>query len=151
MTTRRTSLLAAFALLALFSTTSLWAQATPAKDPLVGTWIVFVTIDGAPPCQCIAVETYKNDNTIEGPATDHFSGDIRGVWARTGNDTYAFTLGINNYNPDGTGGGMFVIKNTATVAGDSMSGKFTFQILANGGGVLATGTGSFTATRMKAQ
>lgn len=149
MTIRRIFFMAALLALATLSTVPAFGQV---KQPIEGTWIVYVTVDGLPPCQCVAIETFKADGNIEGPANDHFSGEIRGVWTRTGDTAYAFTLVQNNINPDGSAGGIYLIKNTATiVTADAMSGKFTFQIVGNNGVVVFNGTGTFTGTKVKAQ
>ncbi len=117
---------------------------------IVGTWYFFVTIAGAPPCQCIQIATIKSDGTLEGPASDNFSGEQRGVWARGNDGRYNFTVLQNNFNPDGTAGGLFVIKFAMELTGrDAATGKSTFQILANGGTPVASGTATFTATRIR--
>ena len=149
MTIRRIFFLAALLALVSLSTVPASAQA---KRAIEGTWITYIAVDGLPPCQCVAIQTYKADGTVEGPANDRFSGDIRGVWARTGDNTYALTLVQNNINPDGSAGGVYVVKCTVTIATpDAMTGKFTFQIVGNNGVVMFSGTGTFTATKVNAQ
>ncbi|MBY0505910.1 MAG: hypothetical protein K2X03_18480 [Bryobacteraceae bacterium] len=117
---------------------------------LVGTWYLFITIDGAPPCQCIQIDTFRADGTLEGPASDRLSGEQRGVWARTADGRYTYTILQNNINADGTPGGLYVIKTSMTLTGaDAATGKFTFQVLSNGGTVQFSGTGSLTAKRIR--
>ena len=126
------------------------AQEVGQERGLVGTWYLFITINGAPPCQCIQIDTFRADGTLEGPASDHLSGEQRGVWARTGEGRFTMTILQNNINPDGTAGGLFVIKNTMELSGrDAATGKFTFQILSNGGTPVFSGTGTLTATRIR--
>ncbi len=117
------------------------------NNSIVGLWYFNVTIDGLPSCQCIQVDTFHADGTMEGPANDHLSGDQRGTWTARGSDgEFRFTILQNNINADG----LYVIKNTMTMTGtDSGTGKFTFQILNNAGAVVFAGTGSFKATRVR--
>lgn len=122
------------------------------NNSIPGLWYFNVTIDGLPPCQCITILTIHQDGTLEGPTSDHFSGDVRGVWTARGYDgEFRFTMLQSNINADGSAGGLYVIKNTMTLTGtDAATGKFTFQILSNSGAVQFSGTGSFKATRVRA-
>ena len=54
------------------------AQAQTQGD-ITGTWTFFVTINGAPPCQCIQIARLRADGTLEGPANDHLSGAAVGI------------------------------------------------------------------------
>ncbi len=146
----RRILLAATLAAAIFTAPLAQAQEFGPDRALVGTWYLFITIDGAPPCQCIQIDTFRSDGTLEGPSSDHQSGEQRGVWARTADGRYTYTILQNNINADGTPGGLFVIKVTMSVtAADTASGKFTFQVLGNGGAVQFSGTGSLTGKRIR--
>src|SRR5258708_4441810 len=98
MTNRRFSLLAAVALLAVLS--MIPASAQGAKQAIEGSWIFYVTIDGAPPCQCIQIGRFHSDGTFDGPANDNFSSPALGEWARVGSDQYALTMVINTIDKD---------------------------------------------------
>ena len=58
MINRRFSLLAAVAFLAVLSMIPASAQA---KHPIEGAWIFYLTVDGAPPCQCIQIGRFHAD------------------------------------------------------------------------------------------
>jgi hypothetical protein len=62
-----------------------------------------------------------------------------------------FVILQNAMNDDGTAAGLYVIKGTMTpnAAGDSGSGTSSFQLLGNDGKVMASGTATFTATKLK--
>ena len=126
------------------------AQSFGSQDA-VGTWTFFVKIDGAPPCQCIVIIRLHNDGTLETPGNDQFTGYGLGEWKKTGFNTVSFAFVQNNFNMDGSAGGEYVIRGTMNLnpTADQGSGTSTFQILANGGSVVASGTASFTATKLK--
>ena len=148
---RRILLAAAFALTATtFTAPFAQAQEFGQDRGFVGTWYFFITIDGVPPCQCIQIDTIHADGTIEGPASDRLSGEQRGVWARTSDGRYTFTILQNNINADGSAGGLYVIKVAMDLtAANAGSGKFTLQLLSNGGTPIFSGTGRLTATRLR--
>lgn len=148
---RRILLTATLALMATaFTSPIAHAQEFGQDRSFVGTWYFFITIAGAPPCQCIQIATIHADGTMEGPASDKQSGDQRGVWARQSDGRYTFTVLQNAINADGTPGGLFIIKATVDLAGtDAATGKATFQILSNGGTPVFSGTSTFTATRIR--
>jgi hypothetical protein len=149
MTLRRTFLALAALLLTGFSAVS---SARENERGIPGNWVFYITIDGAPPCQCIQILNLAQDGEVQGPASDRFSGDVRGEWALRGSgDRYAMTLVQNVINPDGSAGGVFVIKNTMRqTSTDTLTGEFTFQILSNGGGVVFAGKGTFKGSRVRA-
>ena len=148
---RRILLAAAMAAMATtFPGSTALAQEFGQDRGIVGTWYLFITIAGLPPCQCIQIQTIRADGTLEGPASDKLSGEQRGVWSRTNDGHYNFTILQNNINADGTAGGLFVIKSTMDATGkDTATGKFTFQILSNGGTPVFSGTGTITGTRIR--
>ena len=138
--------------LALLGTTgaNAFAESQPGHQEIEGTWYFMILIDGLPPCQCIQIDTFSAEGSMEGPANDKFSSDQRGVWSRTGPGEYAITILQNSIDKDGNAAGLFVIKSPIKLTGiDKAEGKFTFQILSNGGAVVATGTGSLKAVRVR--
>ncbi|MEO8099101.1 MAG: hypothetical protein ABI811_15465 [Acidobacteriota bacterium] len=149
MTLRRTFILLTALLLSAFSSVS---SAKSNSRGIDGTWVFYITLDGAPPCQCIQIATLHEDGSVDGPANDHFSGEARGEWVPKDGDLNVMTLVLNTINPDGTAAGLFQVKlNMHRIGTDAMSGDFTFQILANGGSAVANGTGKFKASRVKAE
>jgi hypothetical protein len=140
-------------LAAMLAFTFISPQGLHAQGPFttVGTWTFFVKIAGAPPCQCIQIANLKPDGTIDAPANDHFTGAGLGQWRQVGNGDVHFVILQNAINDDGTAGGLYVIKGAMTVtsAGDSGTGTSTFQILDSTGKPVASGTATFTATKLK--
>lgn len=148
MTLRRTFLALTALLLSAFSSVSV-AKDNPKS--IEGNWIFYITVDGAPPCQCISLVTLGEDGSLEGPANDKFSGDARGEWAARSGNRFTMTIAQNVINPDGSAGGLFLVKNVARQTGpDTLTGEFTFQIVANGGTVVATGKGTMKGVRLSA-
>jgi hypothetical protein len=139
-------------LLAMALVPAAHAQTFGSQD-VVGTWTFFVKIDGAPPCQCIVLIRLRSDGTLDTPGNDHFTGFGIGEWKKTGFNTVNFAFVQNNFNMDGSAGGEYVIRGTMNLnpTVDQATGTSTFQILDNGGGVMASGTASFTATKLKVQ
>ena len=126
------------------------AQAQTQGD-ITGTWTFFVTINGAPPCQCIQIARLRADGTLEGPANDHLSGAAVGIWKRTNPSDVKFAFVQNSINADGTAGGEFVVRGSMTLNadGDTGTGTSTFQLIDNAGKVQFIGTATFKATRLK--
>jgi hypothetical protein len=126
------------------------AQSFGAQDG-VGTWTFFVHIDGAPPCQCIQIARFNADGSVIAPANDHFTGAGVGEWQKTGFNTISFAILQNNINAEGSAGGVYVIRGVMTLnpTSDKASGTSTFQILDNSGAVQASGTATFTASKLK--
>ena len=146
---RRFLLAATLAVMATAFTPQATAQDFGQDRAFLGTWYFFINFDGAPACQCIQIDTFRADGTLEGPAGDRLSGDQRGVWARSSDGKYTFTILQNNINADGSPGGIYVIKVTMSVTrADAGSGKFTAQLLSNGGTPVFSATGTLTATRI---
>ncbi len=142
-----------FTLLAAVAvSTGVPAALAQSRPTAAGTWYFNVSINGAPPCQCIQIASFYADGHIDGPGTDWFSGDIRGEWAVGADGKIVFTLIENNYNPDGSAGGMYIIKGAfASTTADSGSGVSTFQIVDNTGKVMVSGSATFKATKIHAQ
>jgi hypothetical protein len=141
---------AAFLLAALSFQPTLAAQSFGNQDA-VGTWTFFVTIAGAPPCQCIQLAQFYSDGSLIGPANDHFSGEGLGQWKKSGYNQVTFTILQNTFNPDGSAGGLYIIKGVMTLnpAVDGGSGTSSYQLIDNSGVVLASGTATFRATKLK--
>jgi hypothetical protein len=120
-------------------------------DPAIGTWTFYVSINGAPPCQCIQLSRFRADGTLDGPGNDQFSGQALGEWKRSTFRDISFAFVQNSFNPDGTAGGVYTIRGTMTLnsSGDSATGTSSFTLVDNSGKVLATGTATFKATRLK--
>jgi hypothetical protein len=144
------NLLLTFAALVLSTPAVLPAQTFNTQDA-VGTWSFFVTINGAPPCQCIQIGRMNADGTIDAPGNDQFTGQGFGQWKKTGYRDISFTILQNAFNPDGTAGGLSVIKGTMSLnsTSDQATGSSTFQLIDNSGKVLASGTATFRATKLK--
>lgn len=126
------------------------AQAQGTVD-ITGTWTFFVTINGAPPCQCIQIARLRADGTLDGAGNDRFSGTVFGTWKRTGANDARFAFVQNNINEDGSAGGEYVIRGSMSVNadGDSATGTSTFQLIDNNGKVQVSGTATFRATKLK--
>jgi len=125
-------------------------QAFGAQE-ILGTWTFFVTIDGAPTCQCIVIARLRADGTMDGPGNDQLSSAALGEWERTAYRQLKFALLQNNINPDGTAGGETVIRGTMNLNGtaDAGTGTSTFQLLDVTGAVVSSGTATFQATKLK--
>ena len=123
--------------------------AAPAPD-ITGTWVLNLTIDGAPPCQCIEITTFRQDGRLEGPANDHFTGDARGVWAKASPAHVQFRVVQNNINPDGSAGGLYDIACRFTFDGaDAGHGTCDGSLVDNVGTTLGTFTSTFTGKRVR--
>jgi hypothetical protein len=118
----------------------------------IGTWTYFITVAGAPPCQCIQLARLRADGTADGPANDRFSGAMLGEWKKTGFREVTFTFLQNNINADGSAGGLSVIKGTMNISaeGDKATGTSKFQLLDANGKSMFDGTATFTATKLVA-
>jgi len=126
------------------------AQAFPTQDT-VGTWTFFVTIAGAPPCQCIQLLRLRADGTLECPGNDHFSSTALGDWKKTGFRDVTFAFVQNSINADGSAGGEYLIRGIMTLnaAADQGTGTSTFQLIDNGGKVMESVTATFRASKLK--
>ena len=123
-------------------------SAEPASD-VAGTWVFHVNMPGSSPCECIQIATLHADGTLEGPGNDHFSGPIRGLWAKSGSKV-SITFVENNFNKDGSAGGLYTIQGTMNLAGPGMgSGTSKFTLTNNAGKELASGPATFTASKLK--
>ena len=146
-------LFSTLAALLLMTTTLVPAGHAQSGGPFqtVGTWTFFIKIDGAPPCQCIQLARFRTDGTIDGPANDHFSSASLGEWRQFGSGDVRFAFVQNAINPDGTGGGVYVVRGRMTVnaTGDQGTGTSTFQVLDVNGKVSFSGTATFTGTKLK--
>lgn len=141
---------AALMLLALLTAPAMMAQGNSPYNA-EGTWIFHVHIDGAPPCECIQMLTFYSDGHLDGPGNDQFSGQVRGQWVRTGTGHAAMTFAQNNFNPDGSAGGVWVIKATMDIdQSGNATGLSTSQLLDNSGAVTFSATASFTGTKIVA-
>lgn len=148
-----TKLVTAFAALALLFTSvapAVQAQTVGSQD-VVGTWYFFLTLDGQPPCQCVEITKFSPDGTLSGPANDHFSGDVAGIWNQPGYHSIAGSLVQNNINADGTAGGLYIIKFTMAIgpSGDQATGTGTTQLVDNTGTVQFSGTFTLKGTKLK--
>jgi|SRR5579872_1659585 len=124
--------------------------AEPGSDVL-GTWVFHVTIAGSEPCECTQIATLHADSSLEGPGNDHFTGEARGVWAKTGANKVSLTFAQNSFNKDGTASGYYTVSGTMTLAGrNAGSGSSTFTLKNNRGMVLASGKATFTSERLEA-
>ena len=131
---RNRSLIATLALLLTAFAGLSHAQSFSSHDS-EGIWTFFVTFSGAPPCQCIELGTLHSDGTYAGPGNDHFSGPVLGLWKQTGFREITFSLLENNFNQDGTAGGVYVIKFVLTLNQSSTqgAGSGVAQIINNDG------------------
>lgn len=124
-------------------------SAEPASD-VTGTWIFHITMTGASPCECIQVATLHPDFSLDGPGNDQFTGQARGIWAKSGANKINLTLVANNFNKDGSAAGLYTISGTLNLTGPgSGSGSSTFTLTNNSGATLASGKATFTAIRLK--
>jgi hypothetical protein len=141
---------AALLLAALSFQPKLEAQSFGNQDA-VGTYIFYVTIAGAPPCQCIVLARLNQDGSLTTPGNDQFTGLGLGEWKKSGFNQVTFTFLQNSFNSDGSAGGLYIIKSvmTLTPAGDGGNGTSTFQLVDNSGKALASGTATFRAVKLK--
>ncbi len=124
--------------------------AEPSSD-VVGTWVFHVTIIGSEPCECTQIATLRADSSLEGPGNDQFTGQARGVWAKTGASKVSLTFAQNSFNKDGTASGYYTVSGTMTLAGrNAGAGSTAFTLKNNRGVVVASGKATFTAERLEA-
>ena len=125
------------------------AESSSAQDA-AGTWTFFVTINGAPPCQCIQMARFLTNGGLDAPGNDHFTGQGLGEWKKTGSREVTFVIMQNNLGPDGSAAGLYVIRGVMhlNASGDTGNGSSTFQLIDNSGKVLESGTATFRATKL---
>ena len=139
------------AALLLFAAAFLPTAQAQSPGDITGTWTFFITLNGAPPCECIQIARLRADGTLDGPANDRLSGAAYGTWKRTSATDVKFAFVQNNINADGTAGGEYVIRGTMALnsEGDSGNGTSSFQLVDNSGKVQFSGTAIFRATKLK--
>lgn len=146
--TRRLFWMLPLLLLALLGNPPAQAQGTSSVE---GTWYFNISIDGAPTCQCIQIANFFADGRIEGPGSDRLSGDVRGRWTLIAPGQASISMVQNNFNPDGTAGGMWIYKGTFNFTGAGKGqGTVVFQLVDNSGAQMLAGTSTFKATQVTA-
>jgi hypothetical protein len=117
-------------------------------DPIVGSWIIHVTVDTPqPPFKFDNIAAFWEDGITTSSAPDPTQATSYGLWKKIGPTTY-FTK-IVQVNGDGTFG---TIKAITTLTGDTMAGTFQGTVAdLTGTTVSARFSGRVTDTRITAQ
>ena len=120
------------------------------SSDLTGTWVFHITVTGASPCECIQILSLHADSSLEGPGNDQFTGQARGIWAKTGPNKLSFTVAQNGFNHDGSAAGLYTISGAMNLTGPGAgSGISSFILTNNSGATLTWGKAAFTATRLR--
>jgi hypothetical protein len=114
-------------------------------DPIVGSWIIHVTVENPPPSfKFDNMSAFWEDGITTSSGSDPTESTSYGVWKRMGPRTY-FTK-IVNVNSDGTLG---TVTATSQLNGDVMTGSFQGKVTdSTGNTVLAQFSGEVTDNRI---
>ena len=162
---RMTSLTFTFAVAALAAQLVAAPAASAQPQPfagskgLVGAWLINAT-----PAQPIVppfkmLTTFHADETLVETQNDQlappfFATTGHGVWERTGQDTYSFTMLQLLFEPNFTGTFAGLLKTRASVTIDqanTLAGVAEVEVTDAQGNVLFTGNGSLQGTRIASQ
>lgn len=127
---------------------------------LEGSWMVTVTLQGAPSFQ--ALKTYNQGGTMMAsaqgdvllnapPGVPPVATTAHGVWVKTGKQEFLATFRQIFYGADGSFQGGAKIRHTATLndTGDQWSGQFNVEYFDAAGNVVFSGQGVMQATRIR--
>jgi hypothetical protein len=117
-------------------------------DPIVGSWIIHVTVDTPqPPFKFDNIAAFWEDGITTSSAPAPTQGTSYGLWKKLGPTTY-FTK-LVQVNADGT---FETIKAISTLTGDTMTGTFQGTVTdLTGTTVFARFSGSVTDSRITSQ
>jgi hypothetical protein len=146
--------------------------ARPAEGGPAGSWVAMVTIlgTGAPP-PFRALRTYSDGGGYIESASNSMNPQApdspgHGTWARTGGtiadstrgggaepQTFAVTFIVDRFDGSGNLIGTIKVRESATLSqtGDTYTGRGAFEFLDLHGNVIASGTATATATRIKVE
>ena len=139
-------------------------EATPeamAAHPIVGSWRVSLTVDGAMD-QDAALDTFTADGTViasvkpvspappGAPFAQIFASLMHGTWTVVGPNQVAFTIVRLQTDEKGNYLGTVTVPAVLDVRSDGqgLSGSFTYAVADPAGKVVATGTGTAEGTRI---
>ena len=131
------------------------AQSSASGQTLEGAWNVAVAFNepGLPPCApapSVVTTTSPGRGTVIADSCYASESAGYGSWVRAGNNQFAIAFVGNSFGSDGTVGSTYKVRAwvSLTTTQNSFVGPFTTEIFDLGGNLLATFTGTVTATRI---
>jgi hypothetical protein len=111
--------------------------------PIVGTWNLQVTPNGAPTFAALLTFT-PGGGVIETESDEPGTG--QGAWKRVSRKRFALAFQTFIFTPTGPGGHV-VVRSVATLTKNTLSGPFKFDVFDPAGNLVQAGSGTATATR----
>jgi hypothetical protein len=133
--------------LAAMGPTTVLANEDERKGP-AGTWHITIVSEGpgAPP----PVEGISSfgSNGVFANVDALGVGSSLGSWKQKNGNGFGVTFVSFNFDPSGNNTGKTKARATGTVNGDSIAGRFAFDVFDPAGHVVFSGAGSFSGTRL---